>query len=203
MSVQLSDLNLDGFVKFSSDTLGGKFVAVGNAIATNGGTIFSSSTGLNWTQRTAPQTGSGPFTVEFWYLQPTASTTPQMFVTQYTAAGSGRTIIYIGDTSNSGKVILHIAATVSIVSSTTPTANTWHHVAVTRDANDLFTLWIDGISNGTTTNSVVIDNVSTIIGDRTVTSNPFNGYMDDVRITAGVARYTTTFTPPTSSLPTQ
>ena len=49
----------------------------------------------------------------------------------------------------------------------------------------------------------LFNNVNTIIGDSGANTLPFSGYMDDIRITAGVARYTTTFTPPTSSLPTQ
>ncbi len=32
-------------------------------------------------------------------------------------------------------------------------------------------------------------------------SGPFLGYIDDLRITKGIARYTTTFTPPTKAFP--
>jgi hypothetical protein len=34
--------------------------------------------------------------------------------------------------------------------------------------------------------------------DSTGLTSPFNGYLSDIRITRGYARYTTTFTPPTT-----
>ena len=45
------------------------------------------------------------------------------------------------------------------------------------------------------------DLVLSIGGDETGSSNQFNGYIDDLRITKGVARYTRAFTPHTSAHP--
>ena len=39
------------------------------------------------------------------------------------------------------------------------------------------------------------------IDSRNLTSNPFNAYFDDVRVTKGVARYTSNFTPRTAQFP--
>ena len=82
------------------------------------------------------------------------------------------------------------------------TAFTWHHVAIVRNSGT-WTLYIDGISVGTSTTGGTYNFTNTIdflLGQRTGGSYDWKGYLQDVRFTKGVARYTANFTPPTSSL---
>ena len=80
-------------------------------------------------------------------------------------------------------------------------ANVWTHAAVTRWGNNFYG-WINGQM---TTNSPVFDNTVSIdlggndlvIGTQSTTD--FIGYIDELRISKGIARWTANFTPP--SLP--
>lgn len=88
----------------------------------------------------------------------------------------------------------------------TPATNTWYHVAVSRQGTSL-RAFIDGTQLGTTqTNSVNYVRVNSdplYIGQYFAGSanRYLNGYIDDLRITKGLARYTANFTPPTAPFP--
>ena len=76
--------------------------------------------------------------------------------------------------------------------------DTWYHYAVTRSGNT-FRMFIDGVLEDTQTSSGSL-NIA-LGGFRSGWSfdganGYFNGYIQDMRITRGVARYTATFTPP-------
>jgi len=81
-------------------------------------------------------------------------------------------------------------------------SGTWFHLAITRSSG-VCRCFVNGIKRGsdiTNTNNLG-GNVATQIGNwYTSPSYPFNGYLDDFRITMGYARYTSNFTPPTSAL---
>lgn len=81
----------------------------------------------------------------------------------------------------------------------------WHHVAVTRDASNVVRLFKDGalVGSASTNKPILLDNSRNLsIGaDGTGSNVKSSALMDDFRITAGVARYTAPFTPPTAAFP--
>ena len=78
----------------------------------------------------------------------------------------------------------------------------WTHFAYTKDGNTN-KLFIDGILAQTTTKATKGYPLSKIIiGKEQATTNvTFTGYVDELRITKGVARYTGNFTPPDAPFP--
>jgi hypothetical protein len=78
------------------------------------------------------------------------------------------------------------------------TTQTWYHVAITR-ASGTLRIFVNGVlrdsKSGSTNNTTVTE-----IGRNTY-RGPLDGYIDDARITIGVARYTANFTPPTAPFP--
>lgn len=80
----------------------------------------------------------------------------------------------------------------------------WHHVAITRKG-DVHSLWIDGVYAGGNTTSYRPSTtaLTAYIGYSGYATEPYyySGYLTDIRFTKGVARYTDTFTPPTTMLP--
>ena len=85
-------------------------------------------------------------------------------------------------------------------------SNTWYHVAVTRSGST-WRLFLNGTQEDSVTqSSYITDSGSTTrlgnYGPSATASDGLNGYIEDFRITRGVARYTSNFTAPTSAHPT-
>jgi hypothetical protein len=80
-------------------------------------------------------------------------------------------------------------------------ANRWYHLAVSRSNGTLY-LFLDGtlVSSAASTKPLFVDNVRefSIGGDSGGNSTLCNAYIDEVRFTKGIGRYTSSFTPSTS-----
>ena len=144
----------------------------------------------------------GNFTIEFWvYAVAWSGQMGMITITNTSSSGSSGIAIYF-DTGN--KIAFWVNGNSSPTQTTsTYTTSTWYHIALVRNVSTN-TLYVNGIasaSNSTTpgTNNTQAIGVGRLYNDNT--SFSLNGYIDDLRITNGVARYTTsTYVVPTAEI---
>ena len=142
--------------------------------------------------------GSGDFTIDFWTRLTNVSVT-NSFLGQ------------IQNTINESFDLYHDTISLSFRYSTNGTSmifagerawsislNTWYHVAITRNGSSL-RMFVDGVQLGATFNvgsdTIFNSNQLLQIGARE-TGSPLNGWLDELRISKGIARWTSNFTPP-------
>jgi hypothetical protein len=161
-----------------------------------------SSLGFNGSSRMSAGTnagyamGTGDFTIEAWVK--ITNTSGEKYITaQQDYAASSMVFLVIGNV-----IKLRAYATADIVLGTLPiTAGAWTYVTVTRSGSTN-RLFVNGVADTSATNSQNWSNTKMFIGDSGNGDAYFNGGIQDLRITKGIARYTATFTPPTAPLPT-
>lgn len=141
---------------------------------------------------------TGDFTIDMWVRLAATGVAYSL----YDGRNSGTVIPAIEVTT--GNVIKYYTnSTDKIVGTTTLSAATWYHVALTRFAGAT-RLFLNGVQEGTTfvdTNSYVNDASRPVIGARgtDLTAGRLNGWLDGVRVIKGQAMWVANFTPPTSA----
>jgi hypothetical protein len=81
------------------------------------------------------------------------------------------------------------------------TKDVWYHIAVTKAANGVHRMFINGVQQTQTWNNTTAYTQGPLnIGERVDGGNDFNGWIDDLRIVKGSALYTANFTAPTQQL---
>ena len=141
------------------------------------------------------------FTIEAW-IYPTALSSNRLIVDTYSASQAGSYQLYWRSTG--GSLAFYTQADGVVLQDSSGSniqVNTWHHVAVTRSGSTL-RMFVDGTQvNSTTLTRDLTHGIPVAIGYQQATgTNYFAGYIQDVRITKGLARYTANFTPPTEPL---
>jgi hypothetical protein len=162
----------------------------------SGSVYFDGSTNTSLVSVYAIPFRTADFTVEF-FIRPssfTNETYPGLFDCRSSGSDTGGWGLYFQSTN----LVLRVGGTNytdPIATSPAITIDNWHHVAVVRETSSI-KVYVDGNLKITAT-SITNDFVRTAhwIG-RVFDDYNYIGYMDGIRVTHGVARYTSTFTPP-------
>jgi len=163
---------------------------------------------LSIPDHTAFSLGSSDFTLELW-LYKLSSVNPTIGIfSQRTSSTSGHAFTFQYNTSSNWQFIYTTNGSTQVTLSgfTTDTlANiTWYHIALVRNGSTL-SLFIDGVKKTDKTLSATLFNSSAVfrVGMAAGNTATNGSRFDEVRLTIGVARYTSDFTPPTSAFPTR
>lgn len=169
------------FAPITGSTASALFDGTGDYLTTPTGSLFDF--------------GTGDFTFDTWV--------------RFNSIAATETLLSLGSYGTAGILLIATGAVLTAyVNSGTPTksetwvpsTNTWYHVALVRSGTSLM-MFVDGTQIGTpTTNSSDITGTTGVVAfGRDVPDSLFdlNGWMDEIRVSKGIARWTTNFTPPT------
>jgi len=140
--------------------------------------------------------GSGDFTVECW-VNGNADANVAMVCGQIRTDGTDELFVRRDITNEIRTILLTDAASYNIVGTTATSNGTWYHVAVTRDGST-WRLYVDGTQENSVSISGSVTNPTSVFGIGSggdFTSNHFDGYLDEFRV-SDTCRYPdgTTFT---------
>ena len=146
--------------------------------------------------------GTGDFTIELWIRFASFSGDQFKGIIDTRASGDGSntnrwSLYFDGDVTR----LLWAQNGINRFASPTLSINTWYFITLCRESGNC-RIFADGVQIGLTFADSVNYGVGTsrpIIGafGNNTSGQNFNGFIDELRITKGVGRYTANFTPPT------
>ena len=149
--------------------------------------------------------GTGDFTIDFWVRTITLTLNQNIIGQRTTADTENLWFIRILPTTGKLRFIGRYGNVDHAYIETVPglSINTWYHIAVVR-ASGTCKIYIDGVNDDTVTSNDASNwpNVSTNLSIGIAHNSFFeglSGWLDEVRISKGIARWTSNFTPPTSA----
>jgi hypothetical protein len=136
---------------------------------------------------------TGDFTIEFWLYRDGNNVYQTIADTR--ASGTATPWAVLLNSSNQPYILI----TSDLTSTISVPLQTWTHVAISRSSGTL-RIFVDGVQGYSNTHTNDINPTGNLYIGRTVDNQYYlDGYIDDLRITKGIARYTSNFTPPISS----
>lgn len=148
--------------------------------------------------------GGENFTIEFWMYWTALPSSDKGFISSF---DSNYFMFGIFDYSTNFTMFYSGSGVLNFGNKSQAPINQWNHIALTRSGSS-FRLFINGTisSTGAQTYSSGLgtgDPTTAYLGCQSPGANHLEAYFDDLRITRGVARYTSNFTPPEQAHPVQ
>jgi hypothetical protein len=142
--------------------------------------------------------GTGDFTIEFWLYVNSFLTYQTVVATRESGSPADKwTIGY----DSGGSIYLYSNGFFGQSATGVITTGSWIYVAIVRASSTIKT-YVNGTQSGSSSSNTQNFIASPVgVGAAPAGTEPMNGYIDDLRITKGYARYTANFTPPTAALP--
>ncbi|MBN1903886.1 MAG: LamG domain-containing protein, partial [Deltaproteobacteria bacterium] len=139
---------------------------------------------------------NGDFTIDAWFNSNSFSSS-QIITSKDTYGSNYDWCIQIASATT---IRLYTNRTISNLSVTVPTMNIgeWYHVAIVRH-NGTNTIYLNGVSYGSNTMGITNHSQNYVTVGCSSWNNPeilFNGYIDELRISKGIARWTENLSPP-------
>jgi hypothetical protein len=209
-------LHMDGTdagTTFTDSNAGGSaktFTAAGNAQLDTAEKKFGTASGLfdgTGDYLSSPDhadfdMAGGDFTLELWFNRNGGDGTNR-FLLAHDSASEDEPAYRLR--LNASNVIFASAYTdsdqVNVTGTTTFTATGWNHVAFVR-TGDVYKLFINGTQEGgdqTKTGALRNPAQPLFVGQAGANRFYWNGWLDEIRISKGIARWTANFTPPTEA----
>lgn len=152
--------------------------------------------------------GSGNWTIDFWVVRNGIGTTYICGQCDSSFSNASISTVIFFDSSNKPGLYVYDSTyglfQTSVGSTAVTADSTWHHIAAVRNGS-ITTLYLDGVAQGSFNFNVTVNNVAYKYaigraGERS--ANYLNGWIDEFRISKGIARWTADFTPPASEYTT-
>jgi hypothetical protein len=141
---------------------------------------------------------SGDYTIDLW-VKHTDHTGTEGYVWQYEGGGNANYMQFFHQENSGLRFFMDQSSGGYSVDTGHGGAikdTNWHHIAMVKYGSN-YTIYKDGINVKSVTSTIATPAYSgaLIIGD-SYGSGDFDGYMDEIRISKGIARWTENFTPP-------
>lgn len=151
-----------------------------------------------------------PFTIDFWFRPAVSPSAYDTLVCQYNSTPNSGYVwkLDLGASgthprftvSNNTTVAEHVASDANTFS-----ADTWYHIALVRNGTAVY-IFVDGTSISLTESTAISTNeVPNFSGNLNIgldvlnSGRDVNGWIEEFRLSKGVARWTSNFTPPTEA----